>query len=302
MMLREVLVRRNIPWRIAPNNHLSLCCPFCSGRGEAADTRFRFSINCSNGFALCFNCGWRSRHGFSALQRQLALNDLQIDGEPLEAFAPTPVPRLPDDFQCLTTVASDLDRQAQMYLLGRGVTLDQIKQRRIGVSFVGRYAYRVLFPVRDQGELKGFVGRDFTGQQFPKYLNSVGDKHIYGSGQPSSRIILSEGIFKSLRISRLGTGFSSMALLGNSISELQQEQLTRYGCREVVLWPDPTPYAGRKGFISVAEKLVVLGMLVGVVWPVMQAADEEPLESMRETWRRVEGWSWGLRQRLLGGV
>jgi hypothetical protein len=225
---------------------------------------------------------------------------MELEGEPVLAPVPVVAPQLPEGYQCLTEVEGDLDKQALRYLMARGVTLDQIRYRGIGVTYIGRFAYRIIFPVREAGKLMAIVARDFTGQQTPKYLNSIGEKSLYGSGQPSARIILSEGAFKSLRIGRLGTGFSSMALLGKTVTETQQEQLKRFGCKEIVLWPDPD-YPGRKGAIAVADKLTELGYPVGIVWPLKQAPDEEPLEEMKESWQRVEGYSWGMRQRLLAG-
>jgi DNA primase len=161
---------------------------------------------------------------------------------------------------------------------------------------MGRYAYRIVFPVWYQKHLIGLIGRDFTGHQEPRYLNSKGEKGLYNYAS-CERVILSEGVFKALRIERLETGLGSMALLGRSITDFQITQLKKSGCKEIVLWPDPDK-PGRKGVVDIAERLTQEGFLTGVVWPVYEAADEEPLETMQTTWSRVEAYTWKLRQRI----
>lgn len=303
MTFREILLRRGIPWHSAPNNHLSICCPSCPQNGESPDTRFRLSINLENGACLCFNCGFkRKSNSFTVILKELNLNVDRVDTDP-ETEKETEAPQLPQDFQLLDRAESDLDKIAIRYLRSRGITPEQVLHHRIGVSLTGRYAYRIVFPVRDDKKLMGIVARDFTDRQEPRYLNSTGDKGLYNcNGQDCKTVVLSEGIFKSLRIERLNTGFPSMALLGKFVSEVQLEQLKRRGCKEVILWADPDK-PGRMGATTVCDRLAELGYLVGVVWPIWQPADEEPLEAMQTAWNtRVQGWSWRLRQRILLGA
>jgi DNA primase len=296
MTLREVLIRHGIPFKMGQHDNLRLNCLFCQENGHPPDTRFLLSIKLTNGAAHCFHCSFRTKSsGFLLIKRKLRI-EAAIDGETITQVESTEKPQLPEDYQVLDHSGSDLDSMAIHYLRKRGITTQQIARKRIGISLMGKFAYRAIFPVWFQKELKGIVGRDFTGQQEPKYLNSRGEKGLYNWGI-AERVLLSEGVFKALRIERLETGFRSMATLGRSITDFQIEQLKAAGCKEVVVWPDPDR-PGRQGVVDIANKLTEEGFITGVVWPIYQAADEEPLETMRSTWQRVEGYSWLLRQRI----
>lgn len=300
MTIRDVFIRRGIPWRMQPRDHIAICCVFCPENGETPDSKFRLSINMVTGAAYCFNCLWKSRNAFKAILRNLKM-EVHLEGEVPE-IEEQEIPQLPDDFQLLTRASSDLDKIAIRYLRSRGITPEQVVAKRIGISLIGRFAYRIIFPVRDGKQLKGIVARDFTNQQEPRYLNSIGDKGLYNCNcAPVKTAILSEGVFKALRIERLNTGFASMALLGRDITDFQIEQLRKRECREVILWPDPDR-PGRQGAVKIGQKLQENGLLVGVVWPVYQAADEEPLDSMENTWKNVEGFTWGTQQKLALGA
>jgi len=297
MTLREVLVRKGIRFFDAPNNHISVCCLFCTEMGDSPDERFRLSINLTNGKCICFNCGFKSQSGFRRILYKLRVSG-EIMGETTEPTEQERVVALPDDFQCLSMIASDLDEMALKYLRGRGITPRQIRQKNIGISLIGRLAYRIVFPVTYQEELIGVVARDFTKHQEPKYLNSLGRKGLYNVGGYARRVILSEGVFKVLRIERLGTGFASCGLLGRDITDYQIEQLKEMGCKEIVLWPDPDK-PGRQGAAKIGARLSEEGFHVGIVWPLKQAADEEPLDSMEDTWQNLQGWGWLLEKKLL---
>lgn len=300
MTLREVLLKKGVRFYDSPNNHISLCCLFCADQGESPDERFRLSVNLTNGRCICFNCGFKSLRGFKRILYKLHV-DGDVMGEDSGADEQQEDKRiaLPSDFQSLAKAECDLDENAINYLRKRGITPRQIRQKNIGISLTGRLAYRVVFPVIYQEELIGVVARDFTKCQEPKYLNSMGRKGLYNNtGDFARRAILSEGVFKVLRIERLDTGFASYGLLGKDITEYQVQQLKETGCKEVVLWPDPDR-PGRHGAAKVGAKLVEAGFHVGIVWPLKQAADEEPLDSMQDTWNNVQGWGWLLEKRLL---
>lgn len=313
MTFRELLVRRGIRFRnhSSKGDEIFLCCPFCVQQGEVADQRFRLGVNVESGLGHCFNCGFSSRSVFVQLLRVWALNPAEV-GLELEVHLPAEVgpEALPTDYQSLTKVHCDLDRMARRYVLRRGVTMEQVRDKGIGVSFVGKYAYRVIFPSFFKAHLCGFVARDFTGLQEPRYRTSLGAKWLYNIPNNVRRVVLAEGIFKALRIETAlqdcgERNWASGAILGSSISEQQMEHLNRAGVREVVLWPDPDK-PGREGCVTMAESLQQRGMTVGVVWPIWQPADVANRESLTASWRaNVQGISWTLLQSIRissGGV
>lgn len=297
MTFLENLSRRRIRFHRSHGdaNEIQLCCPFCPDYGESADTRFRLSINIANGAGICFNCGYKSRHViFALLKKWNIIRDLEEE-KPEPAIAVEPV-KLPKDFQLLSKAYDALDRIALKYLLQRGITQKQIHARGIGVSYCGRYAYRIVMPVWVNETLRGVVARDFTGQQKPKYLNSVGDKYLYGFDPQSESCILVEGIFKALRV-ELATGLPTAALLGHDLTPIQLKQIQESKCRKITLFPDPD-LVGRRGVARIADTLKEewSGEL-NIIWPVRTPADEMTLAALQKV--TAQPYSWSLCHRLL---
>jgi hypothetical protein len=287
---RGILFRRNV----SKPSEITICCLFCG------DSRFRLGINFAKNVGHCFNCSWKSREVLEDISEALTLGVLHAGQDDLGLGEvekrSIPRPSLPEDFVLLSEPPSDsLARRALNYLLNRKVEPWQIKRKKIGVSFIGRYAYRIVFPVYHGRELKGLVARDFTDMQEPKYLNSAGARAIYGVRvEKKCRAVLCEGIFDCLALERaLPTeDYDVLALLGHTISELQQEQLTGY--EEIVLWPD-ADVPGVKGFLDIAKQLALRHKLF-VVPPnkVAKDAGDTPTDVLLQ--------QWGRRTKLTGGL
>lgn len=220
------------------------------------------------------HCDWKSRRAAIPVLRRLSIAATDIDtGDAVpSSCAEDVVVELPTDLTLLDCPVDDLDIAARDYIVARGVSPQQLRLMHIGVSYSGRYAYRVVFPVMVQGGLRGIVARDFTGTQEPKYLNSRGPKFLYGFDPEYETCVLSEGAIKSLRIRRAVSGCASAALLGHDLTDVQLDQLRDSHVRRVVLYPDPD-VPGVRGIVSVAEKLVDTGLYV-LVAPAVVPADE----------------------------
>lgn len=182
------------------------------------------------------------------------------------------------------------------YLHGRGVTNAQVRQHRVGFAAVGRYAYRVIFPIYDSKRLMTFIGRDFSGQQDPKFLNRRGAKPLWNSEKlgrfPGCTVVLYEGIFKALAGERaipdelddrpvaVANAVVHAATLGSHITDLQLSQLSPRVISEIILFPDPDR-AGLDGFLKVGRALVSRHYKrLSVAWPLPQqeADDMDPAE------------------------
>ncbi len=301
MTLDNFLTRNSIQYRRTGDN-ICVCCPFCVERGESMDTRFRLGINVKTGLSHCFNCRWKGgKKSVSFIMRRLGIESrfesFSYDQDNEEESAPKPAMAeisLPKDFSPLTECYDDVDEAARKYVLSRGVTAEQIESKGIGVSYVGRYAYRVIFPVMDGKHLRGFAARDFTGMETKcKYLNSTGDKYLYNF-QKANGIILCEGVFKALRLETAAQGeFAAMGLLGHDLTDKQLAQVVRSGCKEVLLWPDPDR-AGIRGMITVADKLSGIVRYISVMTGITKPADEEPISSLRDKLRNRRGASYSM--------
>ncbi len=294
MTFLDALAMARVRWR-RNGDEVSLRCPFCPARRGEEDTGGSLHVNLNSGAGHCWHasCGFKSRHAVAAVLRELRITESVEGAEPEETQLAEPV-RLPRDFAPLVKPQGDLDRRALEYLLNRGITRGQIQEHGIGVSFAGRYAWRVVVPVRVGDDLRGIVARSFAGGT-PKYLNSPGDKWLFGFDPEAGEVTLAEGVFKALRLERAGR--SAAALLGHDLTDNQLGQIRDSACQRVTLWPDPDK-AGREGVVGVADKLMADWRgEVRVAWPIIKPADEATLEELRSAETRE--WSWTVRQKLL---
>lgn len=299
MTFREVLVRRGIPFRETAGKRvqLSICCPFCVTRGESADTRFRLGINTRENWANCFNCDWGARvAAVQKILKQLALPVPDRLSTGAVEDARKKETGLPEGFMLLTGAPDDMPGDPMAYLLHRGLTVKQIKRAYIGVTYEGRFRYRVLFPVIWRGDYYGVVGRAFTDGHKPKYLNSYGDKCAYNVPDVCKEIILSEGVFKALRLAR-ASAMPSAALLGHKLTEEMVKQLRTTGVRTVYLWPDKDQ-AGTRGALDAARTMVALGWKVYLPTAPVPYADNVSLKCLRKHLAKFDVYSKRLAMKL----
>lgn len=256
---------------------IKLCCPFCVDMGTSPDYKFRLGVNIVSGLGHCFNCGWSSKKAVLEVVRKFGLGN----GVAQEVLAtpwtgqsrkrPEKV-ELPEGFQVLSKVKTidPLFGIAKQYVLKRGITQEQLERYEIGATVADwKFRYRIIFPVRSkEGKLLGLIGRDWTGTQEPKYLNSLGLKGVFNARPDlysNRKVIVSEGVTKALAIERaLDNKVCSAALCGNTITDAQVAQLK--GFEEVILFSDPDR-AGMVGFLGVAANLQSVFGRVSMVWP-----------------------------------
>lgn len=301
----EELDRMHVPYKQgARPNEVNLCCPFCVDQHESADTRFRLGVNIRTGMCNCFNCGYRSRKDAPKwILRKLGSQLSELE----DSVLPEPKQKaqkisLPEDF----TPVSEISKRdvpawyGVRYLLKRGISRTEMHRYGVGVSLAGRYAYRVIFPVMWRDKLRGLVARDFTGQGEPKYLNSVGDKYLWNlpERETGKVVILSEGIFKAIAISKHSQAHS-VSLQGKDLSILQLEQLQAIKAKHVVMFPDPGS-AGLKGMLNVCQRLQAHGIRPYTIYPLpeLQADEYEPAELYRILSEHVVEYTWRLQAKI----
>ena len=143
---------------------------------------------------------------------------------------------LPEGYE---TFSGDLARdpimeKAYRYLERRGISTLQIVRHRIGYAVTGPMGWRILFPVIGEGgAIVGSVGRDFSGQQTPKYLNTPGVKHLWNGVQGSaSMAVVVEGVIDGLHVEQAlmrTKGMQAVGRLGSAITPNQLDQLKEFG-------------------------------------------------------------------------
>jgi DNA primase len=248
-------------------------CPFCVDNGTTPDYRKRLGLNVITGLGHCFNCDWRSTnkdYTFRMLAQKLATGELEAAES---TGAPKKLPErieLPISFTRLSPDKGDYWMlKAWRFVQSKGVSTEQIKHFRIGFCESGEFAYRVILPAYWCNKLVGVISRDITGQQKPKYRNSIGAKVIYGIERIRyDTAVLGEGPFDRHAIKRVCPNFDVGALLGHSLTDVQAEILKPY--KHIILWLDPDK-AGIEGAITVARRLKKKKN----VWFVMPDAEDE---------------------------
>jgi hypothetical protein len=113
----------------------------------------------------------------------------------------------------------------------------------------------------------GWVGRDFSGKQDLKYLNSPGIKLMWVSDHCARTAVILEGIVDALHVERAMLARSStaaLATLGCALTDTQFEQLHRF--EKLILFPD-FDRPGIVGLISMAKKCIARNLHPLVVVP-----------------------------------
>lgn len=283
MNITEALEARRVKWKphYSRKDEIFICCPFCD------DNRFRLGINTVTGYAHCFNggCEWSSRSAqktLKELSKQLDIEQKELELSEGEREVETAhLIKLPYGYQGLWTKKAKKDywgRKARRLLLKRGVTPEQIKEKAIGYTTVGPYAYRVIVPVLWKTGISGFIGRDFADRgKKKKYKNSVGRKTLFNVPRKKAYgAVLSEGFFDALAVERgcrkHRLDLDSLGVLGHNVTEdLQLPQLKRY--KVIYLWLDPDK-AGVHGTIATGNLLLAAGFKVKAV--VGELGDPDP--------------------------
>lgn len=294
MTLRDLIIRIFPQESIRGNGdgEVSVNCPFCLELVGKKDFKQRLGINTTTGVGHCYRCEFKGgkRYVFRELCRAFGVQHT-LDREPdddtyvpkeqvIKKKKPQDV-KLPSEYEPLwRDVDEPIGKKALKYLTSRNVTLEQIRNHRIGFCAVGRYAFRIVFPVVYKKRLVGLVTRDFSGKAEYKYLNSIGDKSLYNVPKKKAKIAnMSEGVFDALALERgVPLAEDCLATLGSGFTKQVLKVLLKYDT--FVLWPDPDR-PGAEGAIKKALKLQKKKKTVLIVLPDPDDEEGDDLGSMR---------------------
>lgn len=195
--------------------------------------------------------------------RALAANQEEAKKKKTPKKEASPVAGLPAEYEDFAHEPDSIGYKARKYLRSRGVSTLQIVKHRIGFAAAGDMAWRVLFPVVDsEGTTHGCVGRDFSGNQSPKYLNTPGMKLLWNAHRVARTAVVVEGVMDALRVEHALLQMHDsvpVARLGSTITPAQLDQLKLY--ERVVVLPD-WDRAGVVGAIELCGRCTARGMAV----------------------------------------
>ena len=159
------------------------------------------------------------------------------------------------------------------YLKGRGVSAEECRRYEIGsTNLFSKYKNYLLVPIRDNGQVCGFIGR-YAGRTVPdgklRYNNSIGTEFarlLFGydeilSGQTNT-VILVEGIFDKISVDRFlglweNKEVKCVATFGKKISDAQIAKLVAKQVRRVILLYDFDAVKDIKRYGLALEKFFV---------------------------------------------
>lgn len=169
---------------------------------------------------------------------------------------------LPTEFISLTEQSKFLEwKNAMRYLTARGITAQDILRYNIGYCREGMYRNRLIVPSYDaSGMLNFFVGRDFTGTSYLKYMNPPVSKNIVGFENHINwdyPIVICEGVFDAMAIKR-----NAVPQLGKTLPKKLQKRILQQDTNDVFLALDNDAL---KDTIRIAERFMREGLNVYLV-------------------------------------
>ncbi len=128
-----------------------------------------------------------------------------------------------------------------VYLKERGVQNEDLQKWQVGFARRGRYAGRVIVPIRCDG-MTSFVARDSTGEALQKYLNpgtAMMGHMLFGyDACPKGRLLVAvEGVFDAIKLWSIG--IPAVAYFGSMPRPQQTRLMERLNPHTIVLMPDP---------------------------------------------------------------
>ena len=253
--------------------HINIRCPFCG----VSDPSHHMGINLETGAWGC----WRdaSHRGFrphrlvkavlqcswakvEELCGTLQAPDRSGLGEVLDQLSQ---PRhttttssntsytLPSELKPMMPKKYQTHRLAWVYLKQRGLTPTMVAERDVHFAVYGKWACRVVFPIRTVGgTLRSWVGRTVS-DGLPRYLTPFQDEAenikqcVYGEdliAKGGRVLVICEGVFDAIRLDWVGRPFGIRAtcIFGSEPTDTQRYALIeiarRYECVVAAMDPD----------------------------------------------------------------
>jgi DNA primase len=273
-----------INWLRRSGDELRGRCPIHQGEGQ--DT-FHASLT-KNAFQ-CFSC---KAHGnvldFVAAMEQCTVRDAALKLQQwftiTTADAAQPVPTTGQSESRGEDLQKNQPLKFQLkgidpnhaYLTERGIRIETAQA--FGVGFYpgkGSMAGRIVIPIHnEQGELLAYAGRSIDGSE-PRYKLPEGFKKsqlVYNLQRvigKNSTVILVEGFFGCMKLAQ--AGFTSVALMGSSLSEAQADLLCEYFTGFVLMFDGDDA-----GKLATDECLLTLGHKGRWVRALTLAAGAQP--------------------------
>lgn len=259
------------------NTEHNYWCPWCREKGA----RSHLHVNYVKGFALCHECGAKSksiagllRRLGGAVPRSLVISNAEgqaFDDEveatlygTTEDVDERKAVEMPKHFRPFATPSKNAGRKkALRYLLNRGVTKKQLTDIGAGYVWWGKMEGYAILPVVVNGEMTMWTSRavpGLVGKRAPKVLHSTGGRarvsiFNYDACKHARRLFVGEGPFDAWWMhGRLRPDDGGLCLFGVNVSDEKLELIAALPAEEVIVMLDGDR-AGRNAEVGVAARI-----------------------------------------------
>lgn len=244
-------------------------CPRCS------NGKWKFGINFEKKVFNCFKCHWAGKLHELVRELGIKLDDLRDivpsapqraadgpgDGPSVPAQIPGYIPFGPGGSSRGGQVMAD----ALAYARRRGrMEPDDIEDNKLGVSCDPELAGRLIVPVIQGGVVVNYLARSVYPHVQPKEITGPlwqgwlpRSELFFGHDQlrTASHVVIVEGFWDWWRMRQVSRSWSSVALMGSSLSHVVCGKLLASQPRRITIFLDGDP-AGEDGTFQVGTELL----------------------------------------------
>ena len=287
-LLNKVLKQKA---RIRKGTDAVYFCPKCKHHKR------KLEINLETGKYNCWVCSFSGRSLVSLLKKLGAPKQYystldvpirrprenSIESIKIEFHQPDVIvdlPTLPHEYRPLHIFDNTRSyRDAVGYLIGRGVTKNDILRHRVGYCPDGIYRNRIIIPSYDRnGDLNFFVGRSYYNSQL-KYKNTESSKNVIGFESTvdfNQELTLVEGVFDAISVR-----YNCIPLFGKNLSQRLKSELISCPPPVVNVLLDSDAFVG-------ATKIVEFLMKNNIPTRLINIGKKDPsVIGFEETWRII---------------
>lgn len=205
---------------------------------ECDDDTGHLDINLKKGVYHCWKCGYSGKvlkllkdylGWVPEFEEYISVEELK---NPLQEAEAKVIPKmaseiLPKEFNTFNGNLTFVGQKAYKYILGR-MTAEDVSKYSVGYCGLGKYKWRIIIPVTENGKVIYFVARTFMNEK-PVYKNPTKEEYGIGSeeivfnidgARKQGQAVVCEGVFDAIRV-----GGDGVALLGTNLSEIQEIKL-----------------------------------------------------------------------------
>lgn len=272
-MTPEQIIKREFGDSIPEGPDEMVYCPHCVDPHRDDPVHYHLGIHVACGIWHCFRCdrsgtlsGLLRKIGHSRAEADAIEKEFLGDKRPRSKSRKIKIDRteqpLPPEFISLPTKA--VLPYVQSYLDKRQITLQDCLDYSMGWCATGRYAGRLVLPVKVCGKIRTFVARDMLNRSKRKYLHPSGaslSHYLYGIDLcvTNGDMVITEGPLDAVRY-----GPGAVSLFGKCISDRQFSLIEKWQPGKIIVcldsdaWPDSLAMASRLELLFDGVRVVKL--------------------------------------------